>query len=80
MACVSSKGQITIPVRIRRELGLQPGVELEFELCPTGAFIRKSRNGKTPIDKIYGSVPMDTSTDELIEQMRGPGLQYRRKK
>lgn len=53
MTCV----QGNVPARIRRELGLFPGVEVEFVLRPTGALLRKTHNGKNPINKIYGSLP-----------------------
>ncbi len=35
---VTSKGQITIPVSIRTELGLRPGSRLSFVPTPTGGY------------------------------------------
>jgi antitoxin PrlF len=37
---VSDKGQVVIPAAIRRDLGIKPGTELEFEL--EGSTIRVS--------------------------------------
>ncbi|HVZ42515.1 MAG TPA: AbrB/MazE/SpoVT family DNA-binding domain-containing protein [Ramlibacter sp.] len=37
---VSDKGQVVIPAAIRRDLGIKPGTELEFEL--EGSSIRVS--------------------------------------
>ena len=35
---VTSKGQITIPVEVRRDLGLEPGSRVEFVKMPDGAY------------------------------------------
>ena len=37
-ATVTSKGQITIPVEVRRQLGLQPGSRLTFEATADGGY------------------------------------------
>ncbi len=37
-AKVTSKGQVTIPVEVRRRLGLQPGSRLAFERTEDGGF------------------------------------------
>lgn len=37
-AKVTSKGQVTIPVNVRRQLGLQPGSRLTFERTPGGGY------------------------------------------
>ena len=52
---VSEKGQVVIPASIRRDLGIKPGTELEFEL--EGASIRVTlRHDVEPtrIDEGYG--------------------------
>ncbi len=38
---VSTKGQVTIPLEIREELGLDPGTEVTFELDGEGARLRR---------------------------------------
>ena len=43
---ISSKGQITVPVRIREALGLVPGTRLELELGPGATFV--ARNTTVP--------------------------------
>lgn len=47
---VSEKGQVVIPVAIRRSLGIKPGTELGFEL--EGASIRVSLRIPVPTSQI----------------------------
>lgn len=70
---ISTKGQITIPVAIRSELGLSPGTRVELELCDDGILLRKGSSGAHPVDRVFGVLELDESVDEVIEQMRGPG-------
>lgn len=52
---VSDKGQVVIPAAMRRNLGIKPGTELEFEL--EGSAIRVSLRQRVPassIDSGYG--------------------------
>ena len=37
-ATVTSKGQVTIPLDVRRHLGLQPGSRLDFVRTDTGSY------------------------------------------
>lgn len=37
---VTSKGQVTIPKRVRRALGITPGSKVEFDLDQNGARLR----------------------------------------
>lgn len=37
-ATVTSKGQVTIPVDVRTQLGLRPGSRLSFVATPTGGY------------------------------------------
>ena len=68
---VSEKGQITIPKKIRNQLGLVPGTVLDI----------RSENGKMigvkqqPIDFIHkwrgkGRLPGYTGTDEYLQDIR----------
>jgi AbrB family looped-hinge helix DNA binding protein len=45
-ATLTSKGQITVPVEIRNQLGLQAGDRLDFQL----------KEGKVEITKVTGSL------------------------
>ena len=44
-ATVSSKGQITIPVKVREALGLKPGVRVDFYKNADGDFVLRPKTG-----------------------------------
>lgn len=71
---VSSRGQVTIPVKVQRELGLRAGTPVEFELRGGGVMLRKAAPSKDPVDEVYGMLRGQglPSSDELIEELRGP--------
>jgi len=73
MTTMTSKGQVTIPKRMREALGLKPGnkVVLEFR-APGEAVIRKE--GKPPVSrfaKLRGSLKSDLTTDQIMVMTRG---------
>lgn len=43
---VTSKGQVTIPKHIRRELGITTGSKVEFDLAGSAARMRLVRKGR----------------------------------
>ena len=51
-AALTSKGQITIPVEVRRKLGLKPGDRVRFVEGENGEFILKPKNRS--IMDLYG--------------------------
>lgn len=44
-ATVTSKGQITIPVEVRKVLGLKPGTQVDFRATEKGEFTLRARTG-----------------------------------
>ena len=44
-ATITSKGQTTIPVDIRRGMGLQPGDQIEFHLLSDGSATMRVKRG-----------------------------------
>jgi len=70
---MTSKGRVTVPAEIRHKLGLVPGTLLDFELREDGVLLRKSMGDVHPVDRVYGILKLDRSTDELLDEMRGPG-------
>lgn len=44
-AAITSKGQITIPIEIRKKLGLKPGDRVRFVEGENGEFILKPKTG-----------------------------------
>ncbi|MEN2981608.1 MAG: AbrB/MazE/SpoVT family DNA-binding domain-containing protein [Thermus sp.] len=49
---ISSKGQVTLPKRMREALGLGAGEEVVFELREGGVFLRPRR--KVPLEALQG--------------------------
>ena len=69
---VTSKGQITIPLSVRRSLGLRPGDEVEFVNDRMGFRIEKKLVA-SPFRKYRGYLRhlAGQDPDELIDEMRG---------
>ena len=68
---ISSKGQITVPAEIRKDLGLHAGTVIVFERRPEGALLRKGTTGEHPVDRAYGLLELRASVDALLDEMRG---------
>ena len=74
---LTSKGQVTIPKRVRDALGLKPGSKVEIgievggvaTLKPVGK-ARKSDMRKR-IEKVRGTLKLGMSTDEFMALLRG---------
>ena len=54
-ATVTSKGQITIPVKIRKTLGLKPGTRIDFYQNDEGRFVLYPKTGS--IRDLEGCIP-----------------------
>ena len=68
---ISPKGQVTVPVEVRKRLGLQPGTVVLFELRESGVLMRKGSPGRHPVDRVYGMLRLPP-VDHLLDEMRGP--------
>lgn len=71
---VTTKGQVTIPIEIRQQLGIHPGSEVEFEvegnhvkLIP----VEDTSRGKHVVDHLRGRATVQMSTDEIMALTRG---------
>ena len=69
-ATVSEKGQVTIPKGLRDRLGIRPGEVLEFSE-DKGRLIGVKAMERDPVDALYGSLKLEDSVDEMIDDMRG---------
>jgi len=73
MTTMTSKGQVTVPKRLREALGLKPGSEVVFEYQGNGRAIIR-RLGKAPksrFEKLRGSLKSDLTTDQIMALLRG---------
>lgn len=53
---VSSKGQVTVPIKIRRRLGLRQGDRIEFVAHGELTVIRPARGGQNPFASYSGAL------------------------
>ncbi len=75
IAKVTAKGQITLPVALRRRLGLEPGLQVEFVEDTTG--IRVVRHIKrADLEGVRGCLKgaLKESSAEYLSRTRGPAL------
>lgn len=69
-ATVSEKGQVTVPKRLREQLDIRPGDQLDFAE-EGGRLVALKSTRQDPVDTVYGSVDLGRSTDEIIRELRG---------
>ena len=72
---VTSKGQVTIPKRVRDHLGIAPGHRIDFELTQDGKVtlrrVGQRGPGKSRFDRIRGSATVRMTTEEIMKLTRG---------
>jgi antitoxin PrlF len=73
---LTSKGQVTIPKKVREHLGLAPGMGVSFDLRPDGAVVLHKAGEATPrqpspFAKLRGRAKAGLSTDEIMALTRG---------
>jgi AbrB family looped-hinge helix DNA binding protein len=72
---MNSKGQVTIPVKIREKFGLCPGDELDVVV--EDGMLRVLRRQASPTrgqraaNRLRGTAKMQMTTDEIMELLRG---------
>lgn len=68
---VTQKGQVTIPLEVRRALGIRPGGEVEFELDDGGARLVVDRDRAAgEIARMRGAGDVELTTDEILALTR----------
>jgi AbrB family looped-hinge helix DNA binding protein len=65
---MTSKGQITIPVKVRRALGLKPGARIDFYEAEDGEYMFRAKTGS--IMDLEGCVPKPDHTITIKEMNR----------
>jgi AbrB family looped-hinge helix DNA binding protein len=69
---VTQKGQVTIPLRVRRALGIGPGSDVEFQLDDSGARLLVDRDrAAEEIAGMRGAGQGEMSTEEILALTRG---------
>lgn len=75
MPRVTTKGQVTIPKKIREELGIEPGDEVMFERTESGYKLQKEEpttaEGTDPFEKYRGSADSDETMPDRMRRLRG---------
>lgn len=74
MSKVTVKYQITIPKEIRKAMNIMPGTTIGFEQ-KAGRFYLVKNNNINPIDKWHGSLKLNKTTDEIMTDLRGYGIE-----
>ena len=72
---ITSKGQVTIPIHIREQLGLLPQTEVEFEIDGNSVRIRRaaqkaSSRGQRIVELLKGQSRIRMTTDEIMSHTR----------
>ncbi len=72
VAKVTSKGQVTLPKKVREDMGISPGEEVEFQREEDGYLLKKKAK-RSPFDKFVGYLKekKGKSPDEIIKEIRG---------
>jgi AbrB family looped-hinge helix DNA binding protein len=71
---VTMKGRVTIPMEIRKQLGIQPGAEVEFAV--DGSTIRvtpvrkAAAHGRRVVERLRGKATVRKTTDEIMALTR----------
>ena len=76
---LTSKGQVTIPKKIRETLDLEPGSKVDFAVDERGHIIIRTADaksarqprGKDRFDRARGRATVKWNTDELMALLRG---------
>lgn len=72
VAKVTSKGQVTIPKKVRERLGVHPGDDVGFEE-KEGVIVITKAVTQSPFDKWMGKLTKfeGQRSDDLIKELRG---------
>ena len=69
---VTQKGQVTIPLEVRKALGIQAGSDVRFQLDDTGArLVVDPEQAAAEIRRMRGAGDGELSTDEILALSRG---------
>jgi AbrB family looped-hinge helix DNA binding protein len=67
---ISSKGQITVPIKVRQRLGLKEGDRVEFVFEGGRTVLRPARVEQDPFEAYVGVLPVFESREEINAWVR----------
>jgi AbrB family looped-hinge helix DNA binding protein len=67
---VNGRGQVTLPVEVRRRLGLREGDRVEFVFEEERTFLRPSQPAQNPFEAYLGALPAFSSRDDVNAWVR----------
>ncbi|MBI4557985.1 MAG: AbrB/MazE/SpoVT family DNA-binding domain-containing protein [Candidatus Hydrogenedentes bacterium] len=71
---VTTKGQVTIPLSLRKKTGIVPGCEVEFVEEKNRLYLRKTKDsgrGDALVKRMAGRGSVKMSTDQIMALTRG---------
>ncbi len=72
---ITTKGQVTIPLEVRRKLGLLPHSEVEFVVEGNVVTLKKASGkesrGRKVVERMRGRATVRMTTDEIMALTRG---------
>lgn len=72
---ITSKGQVTIPQRIRNRYGLKPGTAVEFVTGDGKVLLRPAKRSRNPVDDwlkhATGAAKSKVTTAQVMKLTRG---------
>lgn len=77
-ATITSKGQVTIPKKIRDKLGLQSGDQLSFDIDTYGNITIRPEKGNP--DTAYGILHRENQEALSVDEMESGVAEYFKKK
>jgi AbrB family looped-hinge helix DNA binding protein len=66
---ITSKGQVTIPIAMRRKIGLLPDTEVEFSMSKDAVILRKAKGssrGLRLLRAMRGKASTRLTTDQIM--------------
>lgn len=68
---ITQKGQVTIPLHVRKALGIEPGTDVRFELDRDGArLVVGADEAAEVIARMRGAGDVELTTDEILALTR----------
>jgi antitoxin PrlF len=68
-AKVTSKGQLTLPKKLREQIGLEAGDYLEVHEAPGGYLLRKQIR-EDRFQKYVGILKRESNSDQVVQELR----------